>query len=163
MGGGPVSAKPLEAKYRVGGSDLVLYELMIDDFTKDFRGASAPIDAVVGKLAELKKLGVNAINFMPWIAWPDSDAFSWGYNPSFFFSVESGYTFDPAGPLDKLARLANLINECHKLGLMVILDIVLQHTSAGAGERGFPYYWLWQDPQESPFIGKFTDSDTFGS
>jgi pullulanase len=118
---------------------------------------------VVGKLADLKKLGVNAIEFMPWIAWPDSDDFSWGYDPSFFFSVESGYTLDPTGPLDKLARLAHLISACHDLGLMVILDIVLQHASAGAGTLGFPYYWLWQDPEKSPFVGQFTNTDSFGS
>src|SRR5258706_14646514 len=123
----------LHAKARLRGSDLIVYELMIDDFTREFRGAAAPIDAVAGKLADIKKLGVNAIEFMPWIAWPDSDDFSWGYDPAFFFSVESGYTLDPTGPLDKLARLAHLISACHDLGLMVILAIVLQHASAGAG------------------------------
>jgi pullulanase len=163
VGGTPLSVTPLPAQNRVRGADLILYELMIDDFTREYRANRAPIDAVVDKLAELKKLGVNAIEFMPWIAWPDSDDFSWGYDPAFFFSVESGYTLDPAGPLDKLARLANLISACHDLGLMVILDIVLQHASAGAGTRGFPYYWLWQEPDKSPFVGQFTSADSFGS
>ena len=46
---------------------------------------------------------------------------------------------------------------------MVILDIVLQHASAGVATRGFPYYFLWQDPSQCPFIGNFTTASTFGS
>ena len=40
------------------------------------------------QLDEIKAMGFNAIEFMPWIAWPDSDAFSWGYDPISYFAVE---------------------------------------------------------------------------
>ncbi|HZY42755.1 MAG TPA: alpha-amylase, partial [Anaerolineae bacterium] len=44
--------------------DLVLYELMIDDFTDEYRAGRAPIDAVRDRLDYLKdQLGVNAILF----------------------------------------------------------------------------------------------------
>jgi pullulanase len=163
VGGAPVQVTPLNAAQRVGGADLVLYELMLDDFTAGYRGAAAPVDAIASKLASIKALGINAIEFMPWIAWPDSDSFSWGYDPISFFSVESQYVSDATGPLDRLARLASMISACHAQGLMVVLDVVLQHASAGQGTRGFAYYWLWQEPDQSPFIGNFTNAGTFGS
>jgi pullulanase len=163
VGGSAVTVQPLAAKARRGGADLALYELMIDDFTAGFRGSRAPVDAVVDRLPYIAALGVNAIEFMPFVAWPDSDTFSWGYDPSFFFSVESSYVTGGDRPLDKLARLADMISACHEAGFNVILDIVLQHASGGTGTRGFPYYWLWQEPSDSPFVGSFTNAGTFGS
>lgn len=142
--------------------DLIAYELMIDDFTKEYRGNRPAIDAVVDKLDALKSLNINAIEFMPWIAWPDDADFSWGYNPAYFFSVESAYVNDTANQVDRLSRLANLITECHTRKLHVLLDIVLQHARQGSGTNGFPYYWLWQNPGESPFVGQFVPAPEYG-
>jgi pullulanase len=164
VGGSPVVAKPIAVRLPPG--DLQIYELMIDDFTSGFRNNLAALDAVVTKLDTLAALNVNAIEFMPWTAWPDDSGlttFSWGYNPAYFFSVESSYMVDPGNPLDRLSRLANLVNECHKRELGVILDIVLQHASQGATTNGFPYYWLWQNANECPFVGSFVQAPTFGS
>ncbi len=153
VGGAPVAVTPLDPAKRLSGSDLVLYELMIDDFTADYRGQRAPVDAVGDKLDYIKSLGINAIEFMPWIAWPDSVSFSWGYNPLTFFSVEYSYITDPTDPLEKLSRLADLISACHARGLMVVLDIVLQHaTDNDSPDSGFAYKWLYQDPTQSPFM-----------
>ncbi len=85
--------------------DLVIYELMIDDFTDEYRGARAPIDAVRDKLDYLKdQLGVNAILFMPWTAWP-GEGFNWGYTPYLYFSVEYRYANALNRPVDKLVWL----------------------------------------------------------
>jgi pullulanase len=160
VGGTPV--EPIGLDKRLPSEDLILYELMIDDFTKEYCGYRAPIDAIVDKLDLLRSLNINAIEFMPWIQWPDDTAFSWGYDPAYFFSVESAYVNDAGNPLDRLSRLANLITECHKRGLHVLLDIVLQHARQGSGTNGFPYYWLWQDPTESPFVGQFVPAPSWG-
>ena len=161
VGGSPVVANGLGS--RLPTQDLLIYELMIDDFTAGYRGAQAPLDAVVSKLDYLAGLNINAIEFMPWIAWPDDVSFSWGYNPAYFFSVESSYVNDAGNPLDRLSRLANLVNECHKRGLHVLLDIVLQHALQGSKTNGFPYYWLWQNPgTECPFVGQFVNTYNFG-
>ena len=159
VGGSPVD--PTAIGQRLASNDLIIYELMIDDFTKGYRGPSAPMDAIQQKLDLVQALGINAIEFMPWIAWPDDTSFSWGYDPAYFFSVESAYVSDPAGPLDKLARLAALITECHRRKIHVLLDIVLQHARQGAYTNGFPYYWLWQMPTDSPFVGQFVASSDF--
>ena len=78
--------------------DLVVYELMIGDFTDEYRGARAPIEAVGDKIKYLKdELGINAVLFMPWTAWL-GEGFNWGYNPYMYFSVEYRYASDkPAG------------------------------------------------------------------
>jgi 1,4-alpha-glucan branching enzyme len=49
--------------------DLVIYEMMIDDFTLEYRKERAPLDAVCDKLDYLVEIGFNAILFMPWTAW----------------------------------------------------------------------------------------------
>lgn len=149
IGGSPVTVDPLPSP--LAPANLIIYELMIDDFTAEYRAGRAPVDAVVDKLDDLAALGFNAIEFMPWIAWPDEDGFSWGYDPAYFFSVESNYVRMPGRPLEKLARLARLISECHKRNLHVLLDIVLQHARQGSITGGFPYFWLWQEPGQTPF------------
>jgi 1,4-alpha-glucan branching enzyme len=159
VGGSLVQTEPLAD--RLPSGDLQVYELMIDDFTVEYRGNRAPVDAVIDKLDVLASLNVNAIEFMPWISWPDDADFSWGYDPAYFFSVESKYVSDVANPVDRLSRLARLITECHRRKLHVLLDIVLQHARQGSGTNGFPYHWLWQNPVESPFVGAFTAASSF--
>jgi 1,4-alpha-glucan branching enzyme len=160
VGGSPVHPEPIAN--RLASPALIIYELMIDDFTKEYRGTRPPIDAIQDKLDLVQALGINAIEFMPWIAWPDDASFSWGYNPAYFFSVESSYVGDPANPLDRLSRLAALITECHRRNIHVLLDIVLQHALQGANTNGFPYYWFWQTPTDSPFVGQFEPAGDFG-
>ncbi len=160
VGGLPAEAEPIGA--RLPSSDLIIYELMIDDFTKEYRGTRAPIDAIADKLDLVQSLNINAIEFMPWIAWPDDVGFSWGYNPAYYFSVESAYVNDASEPLNRLSRLAALITECHRRNIHVLLDIVLQHVYQGSGTNGFPYYWLWQTPTDSPFAGQFVPAGDYG-
>jgi pullulanase len=160
VGGSPAVAAPVDT--RLPSDELIIYELMIDDFTKEYRGMRAPIDAIADKLDLVQALNINAIEFMPWIAWPDDVGFSWGYNPAYCFSVESTYVSDGAEPLNRLSRLAALISECHRRKIHVLLDIVLQHVYQGSGTNGFPYYWLWQTPTDSPFTGQFVPAGDFG-
>jgi glycosidase len=154
---------PLLLERRLPWQDLIIYELMTDDFTKGYRGGRAPIDAVLDKLDYIAGLGFNAIEFMPWIAWPDENPYSWGYDPAYYFAAESLYVGVEGDETNRLVRINRLVNECHKRGLHVILDVVLQHAQPGSTDAGFPYYWLWQQPEESPFYGQYTDAYTFGS
>jgi pullulanase len=131
-------------------ADIVIYELMIDDFTAGYRGSRAPVDAVLDKLDHLLALGVNTIEFMPWTAWR-GQAFSWGYDPLLFFSVENRYIEDPTEPADRLVRLQRLVDALHRRGVGVIMDGVFNHVDAGrTPDTGFPYFWLYQDPTDSP-------------
>lgn len=161
VGGNVLAAAPLAR--RLPWQDLVIYELMTDDFTREYRAGRVPVDAVLDKLDYLAGLGFNAIEFMPWIAWPDEEPYSWGYDPAYYFSVESLYVHVAGDETNRLVRLNRLVNECHARGIHVLMDVVLQHAQQGATDTGFAYYWLWQQPGDSPFVGKFTSADTFGS
>jgi len=139
--------------------DLIVYELMLDDFTDEFREARAPLDAVRDKLDYLQhELGVNAILFMPWTAWP-SASYSWGYIPYQYFSVEYRYANALGAPSEKLSWLKRLVDDCHRRGLHVIMDGVFNHVGdvglSGDVANGFPYRWLYQDDADSPYVGQF--------
>jgi pullulanase len=140
-------------------NELVLYELMIDDFTATIRGNKAPI-AVVGEkenLDYLQKLGVNAIQFMPWTQWP-GERYNWGYEPQGFFAVAYPYTLNPIDPTEKLFMLKRLISDCHKRRIHVIFDAVFDHVTDRGWHDGFGYRWLWEHPEDSPYMGQFAQS-----
>ncbi len=92
--------------------DLVIYELLIRDFTDE-----RTYEAVTSRLDYLQELGVNALELMPVMEFEGN--LSWGYNPSSMFAIDKYYGTE----LD----LKTLINEAHKRGIAVILDIVLNH------------------------------------
>jgi pullulanase len=159
VGGNDMAVRPL-AK-RLPQKDLVIYELHIDDFTAQFRGDEAPVDAVCQKVGYLKDLGVNAVEFMPFTSWYGNE-FSWGYDPFQFFAVEHFYTNNRSEPLDKLFRLKRLVNELHDAGMHVIMDGVYNHARQGEEPgRGFGYYWLYENPEDCPYTGDFARGGYF--
>ncbi len=166
IGGTDTAVHPLPTP-RLPYADLRIYEMMIDDFTANYKSdKQCPFEAVVDKLDDLVDLGINAIEFMPWTAWvyPDdasSHDFSWGYNPAQYFSVAHKYTDDPTSDTDKLVHLKHLVNECHRRGIHVIMDGVFNHAEALPPDRGFPYYWLYQEPADSPYVGDFAEHAFF--
>ena len=146
--------------------DLIIYEMNIDDFTREFRRGRAPLAALIPgeissetgetpKLDYLASLGINAILFMPWTAWKNRD-FDWGYVPFQFFAVEYRYANDAAKANgltkseEKISWLKKLISECHKRDIHVIMDGVFNHVSPD-----FPYKQLYLDPENCPYTGAF--------
>lgn len=94
-------------------NNLVIYELLVRDFTADHNYAST-----LAKLDYLTGLGINAIELMPVNEFEGN--LSWGYNPSFYFAPDKYYGTKTA--------LQNFIDECHGRGIAVILDMVLNHS-----------------------------------
>lgn len=92
---------------------LVIYELLIKDFT-----LQKNIKSVTDTIGYLKRLGVNAIELMPFNEFEGND--SWGYNPSFYFAPDKAY-----GTANDYKAF---IDECHKNGMAVIMDMVLNHS-----------------------------------
>ena len=129
--------------------DLVIYEMHVDDFTDEYRGLRAPLDAVVDKLDYLAVLGFNAILFMPWTAWKHRD-FDWGYEPYQYFAVEYRYANDLSRPEEKLSWLKRLVSACHQRGIHVIFDGVFNHVS-----YDFPYKDFYFNINDCPYTGKF--------
>jgi pullulanase len=156
IGGTDAPIEPLKRKIPL--SDLIIYEMNVYDFTERIPNGTAlgsPIDAVRARLDYLRDLGVNAIQFMPLTAW-SGDAFSWGYEPSQLFSIESGYVNTTDGPFQGLHGFRLLLSEMHARGMMALFDGVFNHVRIhDTPGKGFPYFWLYQDPEDSPFVGRF--------
>jgi len=92
---------------------LIIYELLLRDFV-----AGHDWKTLKDTLSYLKKLGINAIELMPFNEFEGNS--SWGYNPSFYFAPDKYY-----GPKNKLKEF---VDECHKSGIAVIMDIALNHA-----------------------------------
>ncbi len=129
--------------------DLVIYEVHLDDFTDEYRGVRAPLEAMQAKLDYLQELGINAILFMPWTAWRHRD-FDWGYEPYQYFAVEYRYTNDLNRPEEKISWLKRLVSACHSRGIHVIMDGVFNHVSPD-----FPYKVFYLDQEDCPYTGAF--------
>ncbi len=92
---------------------LVIYEMLLRDFV-----AAHDWKTLKDTLGYLKNLGVNVIELMPLNEFEGN--VSWGYNPSFYFAPDKYY-----GPKN---RLKEMIDECHKQGIAVVMDIALNHS-----------------------------------
>ena len=93
--------------------EMVVYELLI----RDFVGTGA-IKTVMDSLDYLQQLGVNVIELMPINEFEGN--ISWGYNPSFYFATDKAY-----GTINDYKKF---IDECHKRGIAVVIDMVLNHS-----------------------------------
>ncbi len=93
---------------------LVIYELLVRDF---FGSNSRNYQSLIDTLSYFKRLGVNAIELMPFTEFNGNE--SWGYNPTFMFAPDKYY-----GTKNKLKEF---IDKCHQNGIAVILDMVMNH------------------------------------
>ncbi len=97
-------------------NELVIYETHIGSFAADGDGVGNLVE-LIGKLGYLHDLGINAIELMPVTEFAGD--YSWGYNPSDPYAVESSY----GGP----DHLKAFVREAHRHGIAVIVDVVLNH------------------------------------
>lgn len=98
----------------VAQKDLLVYEILLRDFT-DAKSLAGAIE----KLDYVKSLGVNAVELMPVFEFSGNN--SWGYNPSFYFAPDKAY--------GNKAAYKRFVDECHKRGLAVIVDVVFNHAT----------------------------------
>lgn len=98
--------------------DLIIYELLLRDFTEN-GGKEGNLKNAMEKLDYLETLGVNAIELMPVQEFDGND--SWGYNPNHYFSMDKAY-----GTREMYKQF---IDECHKRGIAVIIDVVYNHLT----------------------------------
>ncbi|MBE9181787.1 malto-oligosyltrehalose trehalohydrolase [Oculatella sp. LEGE 06141] len=92
--------------------EMIIYELHVGTFTPD-----GTFEAIIPRLADLKELGVNAIELMPIAQFPGNR--NWGYDGAYPYAALHGY----GGP----DGLKVLVDACHAAGISVILDVVYNH------------------------------------
>ncbi|MBQ1201365.1 MAG: Por secretion system protein [Alistipes sp.] len=120
-------------------NSLAIYELLFRDFTPE-----GTVKAALAKLDHLKTLGINAIELMPIQEFDGNN--SWGYNPCFYFAADKAY--------GTVEDYKTFIDECHKRGIAVIVDIVINHAT---GLHPWMKMWCDSDGQASnsnPFFNK---------
>ncbi|NVO21211.1 MAG: hypothetical protein HXX13_16025 [Bacteroidetes bacterium] len=126
-------------------TDLVVYELLIRDFT-----AKHTFQSLIDTLGYLEKLGVNAIELMPVNEFEGN--LSWGYNPNYYCALDKYY-----GPADTYKKF---IDKCHQKGIAVLMDIALNHSFGTS-----PYVKLYWDAAnnrpsaQSPFYNPVPKHD----
>ncbi len=121
--------------------DLVIYELHVDGLGLDQGRDAGTLEDAMRLLDYLSDLGVNAIGLMPMSEFQDRTG--WGYSTSHYFAVEYA-----GGGRDKFKHF---VRECHRRGIVVILDVVYNHytfdeeRAEGAYDSNAPenniYYW----------------------
>nr|3VGG_A Chain A, Malto-oligosyltrehalose trehalohydrolase [Saccharolobus solfataricus]3VGH_A Chain A, Malto-oligosyltrehalose trehalohydrolase [Saccharolobus solfataricus] len=93
--------------------DLIIYEIHVGTFTPE-----GTFEGVIRKLDYLKDLGITAIEIMPIAQFPGKR--DWGYDGVYLYAVQNSY----GGP----EGFRKLVDEAHKKGLGVILDVVYNHV-----------------------------------
>lgn len=131
--GGPSLIAPSDTQYKEtpyttpSWNEMVIYELHIGTFVSKKTPPVGTFSTAVTKLDYLQALGINAIEIMA--AGEFETDTSWGYNPAYIFAIEEQY----GGP----NGFRSFVEEAHKRGIAVIMDVVYNHLGYPAGD-------MWQ-------------------
>ena len=99
---------------RPNKNNLIIYEAWVYDYT-----TTRTFKALKNRLDYIQNLGVNAIELMPVTEFEGN--YSWGYNPALYLALDKAY--------GKPEDFKTFIDECHKRGIAVIMDMVFNHTT----------------------------------
>lgn len=141
-------------------NERVFYEIFIRSFNDSDGDGIGDIQGIIDKLdylndgdpATTDDLGITGIWLMP-----PAEAYSYhGYDVTDYYAVESDY-----GTIEDMQRL---IDEAHKRGIAVIIDMVVNHSSSQhpwfiasmQGEEPYAAWYIWED--ENPgYVGPWGD------
>ncbi len=147
--------------------DAIIYEAGVRDLTVDptltFTASGhtwGTFKALVDMLPHVQKLGVTHVQLLcplanytyeqTKIGTRELDAaqtsganYNWGYDPQNYFTPTGMYSANPSNPGARIQELKTLINEIHRQGMGVILDVVYNHTANNnvLGESLIPGYY----------------------
>jgi len=141
--------------------DAVIYQLNVKSFYDSNDDGIGDFPGLTGKLGYIRDLGVNTLWLMPFYPSPLKDD---GYDIADYKSVHPQY--------GTLADFRSMLLEAHRLGLKVITELVINHTSdqhpwfqaarrapPGSAEREF---YVWSDTDQK-YLGTriiFLDTET---
>lgn len=123
----------------------VVYQIYPRSFRDGNGDGIGDLPGIIEKLPYVASLGVDAVWISPFFASPMAD---FGYDVSDYRAVEPMF--------GTLADVDRLIGEAHRLGLKVLVDLVLAHTSEEHAwfkdsrvSRDGPHadWYIWADPR----------------
>ncbi len=121
----------------------VFYQIWIRSFADGNHDGIGDLYGVYDKLEYIRSLGVTAIWFNPLYPSPNAD---FGYDISDYCNIHPDY-----GDLDQFKKV---LDKAHDLGMKVIMDLVINHTSdehrwfqESRKGKDNPYsdYYIWRD------------------
>lgn len=131
--------------------DAIVYEVHVGDFSSDSTWGGSSKNAgkfpgmveggtsysgVTTGLDHLKELGVTHVQLLPMYDFATkynntlSDIYNWGYDPVNYNVPEDRYSTCPEDYVERIREVKEMINEFHKNGIRVIMDVVYNHTFA---------------------------------
>lgn len=121
--------------------DLVVYQIWPRSFCDGNGDGIGDLEGVLSKLDYLEDLGVNCIWFSPLYPSPNAD---FGYDIADYCDIHKDY-----GSLELFKKV---LDEAHKRGIKVIMDLVVNHTSdehkwfKESRDKNSPYrdYYFWR-------------------
>ncbi|MFN4014728.1 MAG: maltose alpha-D-glucosyltransferase [Reyranella sp.] len=127
--------------------DAIIYQLHVKSFFDSNNDGIGDFPGLISRLPYIAELGINTIWLLPFYPSPRRDD---GYDIAEYTAVHPEY-----GTLDDVKRL---IEEAHKLGIRIITELVINHTSdqhawfqrarlapPGSPERDF---YVWSDTDQ---------------
>lgn len=123
---------------------LIIYEMHIGEFAGGYYGkqaGTAGFSDLKTLIPYFDSLGVNAIELMPITDYGNvgRSGHSWGYDVNSYFALEPAY--------GTARQLKELINEAHRHGIAVILDVVFNHQN----DTG-PLWQMLPDEAANPYF-----------
>ncbi|MFN9977707.1 MAG: alpha-amylase family glycosyl hydrolase, partial [Phycisphaerae bacterium] len=127
-----VTGKPKTNFVSPNWNEMVIYEMHIGTFNDTAGGTPGTFSTAISRLTQLQNMGINAVKVMP--VGEFAGDFSWGYNPSDPFTIESIY--------GGMAGYKAFVDACHQRGIAVIQDVV--HNHYGPSDLGMWQFDGWQ-------------------
>lgn len=125
--------------------DLIIYEMLFRDFTGNngVADGNGTVRKAIEKIPYIKSLGFNAVELMPIMEFNGNN--SWGYNTNFYMAPDKAY----GSPTD----YKDFIDECHRQGIAVILDIVFNQSD------GLHPWYMMYPAASNPFYNATAPHD----
>ncbi|MBS4194320.1 alpha,alpha-phosphotrehalase [Lederbergia citri] len=120
-----------------------VYQIYPKSFNDTTGNGIGDIQGIIQKLDYLKKLGVDVIWLTPIYRSPQKDN---GYDISDYYDIEPMY--------GTMADFEQLLDETHKRGMKLIMDLVINHTStehewfkqaASSKTNKYRDFYIWKD------------------
>jgi len=141
--------------------ETVFYQIYMPSFQDSNGDGISDFKGMTSRLDYLKSLGIQGIWLTPFLKSPKVDN---GYDVADYYQIDPVY--------GNMEDFTNFLNESHKRGIKVIMDMVINHTSTdnkwfqeSRKSKDNPYrdYYIWKDKPnnwESFFGGGAWQLDT---